>query len=187
MATAASLVVLRPSEPLWVVVAAGLAMFAVGLADDFLHFKPSSKLVAQIGLAAVPVFLGYRLDWVESRTLDVLLSMVWMVGITNAINLLDNMDGLCGGVSLIVSLSLVASLATNASAQPLAGYVAALAGSLAGFLVYNVHPAKIFMGDGGSLFIGFIPVQQQMRAHDCAAVDFQDDARAEQHEGQRPG
>jgi UDP-GlcNAc:undecaprenyl-phosphate GlcNAc-1-phosphate transferase len=155
LATLAAAIVVRPLQPLSLVMLTGLAMFGVGLTDDFVHLKPSTKLVAQIGVASVLVFFGYRLEWVQSLTLDAMLTMFWIVGITNAVNLLDNMDGLCGGVALVVAVSLLASIAPVEASRPLACYLAALAGAIAGFLVYNVHPASIFMGDGGSLFIGF--------------------------------
>jgi UDP-GlcNAc:undecaprenyl-phosphate GlcNAc-1-phosphate transferase len=155
LATIAAAIVLRPLQPLTIVLLTGLAMFGVGLTDDFVHLKPATKLIAQIGVASTLVFFGYRLEWVQSLTLDALLTMFWIVGITNAVNLLDNMDGLCGGVALVVAVSLLASIAPVEASRPLACYLAALAGAIAGFLVYNVHPASIFMGDGGSLFIGF--------------------------------
>jgi UDP-GlcNAc:undecaprenyl-phosphate GlcNAc-1-phosphate transferase len=155
VATIASLLALRPSPHLLLVAVTGAAMFGVGLVDDFVHLKPSTKLIAQIALASVLVFFGYRLEWVASMTFDAVLTMVWIVGITNAVNLLDNMDGLCGGVGLIVGVGLVMGLAPAGSSAALTCYIAALVGAMAGFLVYNVHPASIFMGDGGSLFIGF--------------------------------
>ena len=77
-------------------------MFVVGLVDDVLALKPATKLIAQIALASVLLFFGYRLNWLESRLLDSLLTLVWVVGLTNAFNLLDNMDGLCAGIALIV-------------------------------------------------------------------------------------
>jgi UDP-GlcNAc:undecaprenyl-phosphate GlcNAc-1-phosphate transferase len=84
-----------------------------------------------------------------------MLTLFWIVGVTNALNLLDNMDGLCGGITLIAGGFLLAGLAGQSSAPWLAPYLAALLGATAGFLVYNLHPASIFMGDTGSLFIGF--------------------------------
>jgi hypothetical protein len=87
---------LRPA--LVLVTGAGL-MFVVGLADDVRSFKPSTKLVAEIAVAAFLVFFGYHLNWVESLTVDTLLTLAWIVGITNAFNLLDNMDGLATGLA----------------------------------------------------------------------------------------
>ncbi len=137
---------------------AAMFMFAVGLVDDVLALKPSTKLIAQIAAAALLVYFGYRLNWIESRLLDSILTMVWVIGLTNAFNLLDNMDGLCAGTALIVSVMLIAGLATGASAERAGAeiiFLSLLAGAAAGFLVYNFPPASIFMGDSGSLLLGF--------------------------------
>jgi UDP-GlcNAc:undecaprenyl-phosphate GlcNAc-1-phosphate transferase len=137
---------------------AAMFMFVVGLVDDVLALKPSTKLIAQIAAAALLVYFGYRLNWIESRLLDSVLTMVWVIGLTNAFNLLDNMDGLCAGTALIVALMLIAGLATGASAERAGAeilFLSLLAGSAAGFLVYNFPPASIFMGDCGSLLLGF--------------------------------
>ncbi|MCC7418409.1 MAG: hypothetical protein IT176_14830 [Acidobacteria bacterium] len=135
---------------------AGL-IFATGLADDLVSLKPSTKLVVEIALASVFLFFRYRLNWTESLTLDTLLTLVWVVGMTNAFNLLDNMDGLCAGIALIVGSALVVSLLpaeTGTEAFLQLRYLALLLGATAGFLVYNYHPASIFMGDSGSLLLG---------------------------------
>src|SRR5437867_10728515 len=134
------------------------AIFFTGLVDDVLSLKPSTKLIAQIALASVLVFFGYRLNWLQSMTLDSLLTLFWIVGLTNAFNLLDNMDGLCAGIALIVGSALLIDLlpgATGTHAFAAAGYLAILLGATGGFLVYNLHPASIFMGDSGSLLLGF--------------------------------
>src|SRR5438093_6066911 len=134
------------------------AIFLTGLVDDVLSLKPSTKLIAQIALASVLVFFGYRLNWLQSMTLDSLLTLFWIVGLTNAFNLLDNMDGLCAGIALIVGSALLIDLlpgATGTHAYAAAGYLAILLGATGGFLVYNLHPASIFMGDSGSLLLGF--------------------------------
>lgn len=133
---------------------AGVLIFIVGLTDDILSLKPSTKLIAEIALAALFVFLGYGLHWTELPALDMLLTMVWLVGVTNAFNLLDNMDGLCGGVALIAGVALLAGLVGRPDVAAETRYLAILLGATAGFLVYNVHPASIFMGDAGSLFLG---------------------------------
>jgi UDP-GlcNAc:undecaprenyl-phosphate GlcNAc-1-phosphate transferase len=138
-----------------VLVIGGAMMFVVGLVDDLAPLKPYAKLIAEIAIASLMVFFGYRLTWTESLTLDTLLTMVWVVGLTNAFNLLDNMDGLCAGIALIAGASLLAALGLNGGvATPEAMHLALLLGATAGFLVYNFHPASIFMGDSGSLFIG---------------------------------
>ncbi len=141
-----------------ILVATAFIIFIVGLTDDIIHLKPFTKLIAQIALASTLVYFDYSLYWLESRLLDNLLTIVWVVGLTNAFNLLDNMDGLCGGTALIVSVTLMFGLMTGASRE-FAGseiaYLAMLAGAVAGFLVYNFPPASIFMGDSGALMLGF--------------------------------
>jgi UDP-GlcNAc:undecaprenyl-phosphate GlcNAc-1-phosphate transferase len=128
-------------------------MFLLGFADDVFRLKPQSKLLGQILIASFIAFLGFRLQWVTSLTLDTLLTIFWIVGITNAFNLLDNMDGLCAGTGMIAAVFLAIILSgTN---PEYARCAAILAGASAAFLVYNFNPASIFMGDCGSLMIGF--------------------------------
>lgn len=138
--------------------AAAMAIFAVGLIDDVFALKPATKLIGQIAVAAAVVYSGYRLSWLESRLLDSVLTIVWMVGLTNAFNLLDNMDGLCAGTALIVAVMLIIGLLTGVTrdvAGPEIAFLSVLAGAVAGFLVYNFPPASVFMGDSGSLMLGF--------------------------------
>ena len=137
---------------------ASIAVFITGLVDDILLLRPASKLVSQIAIAAALVYFGFRLHWVESRLIDSALTMVWVVGLTNAFNLLDNMDGLCAGIALIVAVMLLAGFwtgVTRESAAPEMTFLAILAGAAAGFLVFNFPPASIFMGDSGALLFGF--------------------------------
>lgn len=140
-----------------VLLACGAVIFGVGLTDDILTLKPSTKLVAQIAVASVLLSFGYRLGWAHSLTVDSLLTIAWIIGITNAFNLLDNMDGLAGGIALIAGSALLVNLLPLEPGivnELRVSYVAVLLGAVAGFLVYNYHPASIFMGDSGSLFIG---------------------------------
>jgi UDP-GlcNAc:undecaprenyl-phosphate GlcNAc-1-phosphate transferase len=141
-----------------VILFASVAMFITGLVDDILLLRPASKLVTQIAIAAALVYFGFRLHWVESRLLDSALTMVWVVGLTNAFNLLDNMDGLCAGIAMIVAVMLLAGFwtgVTRESAAPEMTFLAILTGAAAGFLVFNFPPASIFMGDSGALLFGF--------------------------------
>jgi UDP-GlcNAc:undecaprenyl-phosphate/decaprenyl-phosphate GlcNAc-1-phosphate transferase len=132
--------------PLFLVAA---QMFALGIYDDLRRINPATKLMGQIIAAATAVFFGYSLRFFGWPPLDALLTGIWIVGLTNAINLLDNMDGLAGGVALIATffLAFLGDLQHTS-------LILALAGAIAGFLVYNFHPASIFMGDAGSLFLG---------------------------------
>ncbi len=134
-------------------------MFLLGLIDDLRTMDPQHKLAGQIVLTAILVFLGFRLEWTSYKTINLFLSILWIVGITNAFNLLDNMDGLSAGVAFIAALFTFLLHISSPSAVSLAAVLlmtASYLGALLGFLVYNFNPASIFMGDAGSLFIGFV-------------------------------
>ena len=130
-------------------------LFILGLLDDFFHFRPQNKLIVQIVVASMVAFLGYRLRWAESLTGDTVLTIVWIVGITNAVNLLDNMDGLCAGITAIAAAFFSFLFYTEGSAHHLT-VALLLFGASAAFLIYNFNPASIFMGDCGSLPMGFV-------------------------------
>jgi UDP-GlcNAc:undecaprenyl-phosphate GlcNAc-1-phosphate transferase len=160
--------------PLFVVRGAGrfapfvliaLSMGAVGLFDDVRSLRPPAKLVLQIVLAAVLIDLGFVLRLSTYPLVNLFLTLVWIVGITNAFNLLDNMDGLAAGMAFIAAgfrLAFFLMDGDRAGAALMAGF----AGAAAGFLVRNFPPAKVFMGDAGSLFIGFF------LAGACLAGDY---------------
>jgi UDP-GlcNAc:undecaprenyl-phosphate GlcNAc-1-phosphate transferase len=129
-------------------------LFVVGLVDDILHTKPYQKLIGQVMGAAYIIYYGLSLPWTSYSSLNVALTIFWLIGITNAINLLDNMDGLAPGIAFIATCFLAISfITTNQPAEVMLLIV--FIGALAGFLVYNFNPASIFMGDSGSLFVGF--------------------------------
>ena len=130
-------------------------LFALGVIDDIVYIKPYTKLIAQVIAAAAVVSFGLHLPWTHSKTINDLLTIFWLVGITNAINLLDNMDGLAGGVSLIACVFLIITFLLNGQAAE-AVLPALLGGALLGFLVYNFSPASVFMGDCGSMSLGFM-------------------------------
>lgn len=142
------------SRQSWVVLGASTLLFLVGMIDDFLKIKPYQKLIGQLlGVAGV-MYFGLVLPWTNSASLNMLITLVWLIGITNAINMLDNMDGLAVGIAAIAAIFLGINFALNGQfneALMLAGF----AGALLGFLIYNHSPASIFMGDCGSMFIGF--------------------------------
>ncbi|MDY6879385.1 MAG: hypothetical protein V2J25_13570 [Desulfatiglans sp.] len=135
-------------------------IFGLGLADDILDMDPQHKLAGQIVIASVLVFFGFQLGWTGSKTLNVFLSILWIVGITNAFNLLDNMDGLSAGIAFIGGAFLIVwhwqSAQDSVQSAAILLFTASYVGALLGFLVYNFNPASIFMGDAGSLFIGFV-------------------------------
>jgi UDP-GlcNAc:undecaprenyl-phosphate GlcNAc-1-phosphate transferase len=129
-------------------------MFLLGLLDDFVRLKPYAKLIGQITISTAFTLFGTRLHWLASPVLDQALTIFWLVGIANALNLLDNLDGLAGGVAAIVAAYLV-FFCHDSGQYAAAAMAAAFCGSIIGFLVFNVNPASIFMGDCGSLFLGF--------------------------------
>jgi UDP-GlcNAc:undecaprenyl-phosphate GlcNAc-1-phosphate transferase len=133
--------------------AGALAMFTLGAVDDEWHFRATTKLVAQTVIAAGIIYLAPDVRLTGLPVLDQLIALGWIVGITNAFNLLDNMDGLSAGIAVIAGLFYLAIL-VDAGSVPLALAMAAFTGATLGFLIYNFQPAKIFMGDAGSLFIG---------------------------------
>jgi UDP-GlcNAc:undecaprenyl-phosphate GlcNAc-1-phosphate transferase len=128
-------------------------MFVVGIYDDVRHINPATKLIGQIISAATAIFFGYSLNFFTWAPLDALLTAIWIVGLTNSLNLLDNMDGLAGGIALIAALYLAFLFTQQGDAQHVV-LALALAGALGGFLLHNFFPASIFMGDAGSLFLG---------------------------------
>src|SRR5437763_2614323 len=138
----------------WVVMGASTALFAVGLVDDFLHIKPYQKLIGQVMGASAVVYFGLLLPWGWGASVGLVVTIFWLIGITNAINLLDNMDGLASGISAIAAVFIAASFAANGQMVE-AATLAAFAAALLGFLCYNTNPASIFMGDCGSMFVGF--------------------------------
>ncbi|HZT71187.1 MAG TPA: hypothetical protein VFC10_15760 [Terriglobia bacterium] len=156
VAFGAGLLALRPRvDGLWPLVGAAAFLFAVGLVDDLRTLRPHVKLVLQVAAASVLPIAGLVLPWTPYRILNDVITLFWMVGITNAVNLLDNMDGLAGGVAALAcifqALYFLVNMQTAAAMVPLL-----LAAAIAGFLVFNFHPASIFMGDCGSLFLGFM-------------------------------
>ncbi len=148
------LVLVPHTEQGWVVVGAASFLFFVGLIDDWLHVKPYQKLIGQIIGAAIVVNYGLVLPWTRSLPMNMLITIFWLIGITNAINLLDNMDGLATGIAAIASCFLTYNFLTG-NQMTEAVMMAVFAAALLGFLVYNSNPASIFMGDSGSMFIGF--------------------------------
>jgi UDP-GlcNAc:undecaprenyl-phosphate GlcNAc-1-phosphate transferase len=149
-------------EVQWDLLGVSSLVFLLGLYDDLKQMSPPAKLMGQILAAAAAVFLGYTTNFFTPKILNsvvaqlpnIVLTFIWLVGLTNAINLLDNMDGLAGGISLITALFLSYFFwrGVDFGLFPLA---MALGGSLLAFVVYNFPPASIFMGDSGSLFLGF--------------------------------
>ena len=137
-----------------VVLLASSFLFLVGLLDDIFQAKPYQKLIGQVMGAALVVYYGLTLPWTGSLVVNTALTIFWLIGITNAVNLLDNMDGLAAGVAAIAAATLAANFLSGGQLNE-AVLLAVFAAALLGFLAYNSNPATIFMGDCGSLFIGF--------------------------------
>ncbi len=140
-----------------------VAFFAIGLADDLFNLPPLTRLVMQIIVAALAWYSGVQIDFLTipgmgliklPELISLSITIIWLVGMANAINWIDGLDGLAAGVSGIAAVSMLVSCLFMK--QPAAALLAAaLAGGCLGFLRYNFNPAQIFMGDGGAYFIGF--------------------------------
>ncbi len=140
---------------LLVVMAAAVFLALVGLVDDVRQLSPLWRVVAEVAAAIAIWSAGTGVIVTTSEPVNMGLTVLWFVGITNAFNLLDNMDGLAAGIAAIASLTMFAIATTNDQFL-VAGLAVGLAGCAVGFLRHNFHPARIYMGDGGSLFIGFL-------------------------------
>jgi len=144
------------AEPWAPVLLASLAMCCVGIFDDRLQLSPLAKLVASLAIGAFLVFLLAGAAPAGAIPLaETLVATVWFAGLCHAVNLLDNMDGLAAGVALVAALFLAALLVVPLG-PGLVLLLVVLAGALAGFLFWNRPPARLFMGDSGSLFIGAV-------------------------------
>jgi UDP-GlcNAc:undecaprenyl-phosphate GlcNAc-1-phosphate transferase len=145
------------------ILAGGLIVFLVGMLDDMYQLSPWVKLLGQCLAAAVAMYFGVIVHFVTNPFdgllalgyLSLPLTFLWIVGVTNAINLIDGLDGLAGGVSAIAAATMgIVSLLHGQTAVAITAFI--LVAAIAGFLPYNFHPARTFMGDGGSNFLGFV-------------------------------
>lgn len=139
------------------------AVFVVGIFDDIYRLSPWTKLAAQIAAACIAVYFGVRVQVMTNPfdgvfqlgILSIPLTILWIIGITNAVNLTDGLDGLAGGVCGIAAIT-IAIVAWKGDQTAVTFLALVLAGAIAGFLPHNFHPARIFMGDSGSMFLGFV-------------------------------
>jgi UDP-GlcNAc:undecaprenyl-phosphate GlcNAc-1-phosphate transferase len=157
--------IIRPDEPYtWAIVTGAFVIIITGVLDDMMELSAKLKLLGQIIAALIVVVAGdVQMEFIklpfggvlEFGYFSIPLTILWIVGITNAINLIDGLDGLAAGVSSIALLTIGGMALTMQN-----GFVVVMAAillfSTLGFLVYNFHPAKIFMGDTGALFLGFM-------------------------------
>ncbi len=148
----------------WVLFAGGLLVFGVGFLDDLRGLLPRGKLLVQVIAALLLCAFDIRIEsiqftenyGIEFGIYSWPVTVLWVVVVTNAINLIDGLDGLAGGIAIIASAA-IAIAAFQLHGQPAtAGLAVILAGSLVGFLFFNFNPARIYLGDGGSLLIGFL-------------------------------
>lgn len=142
------------SQVIGILFGATLVSF-LGIWDDRWGLRPLLKLFGQVVAAMILLATGITVEFLRDPLLNSLVTVVWVVGITNSLNLLDNMDGLSGGVAMVAS-AFFFLLAVFSGQYLVASLTAALLGSCIGFLYYNFNPARIFMGDTGSLFLGYV-------------------------------
>jgi UDP-GlcNAc:undecaprenyl-phosphate GlcNAc-1-phosphate transferase len=145
------------------VLVGGLAMCLVGAVDDIRGLPVSRKLIAQVAVAILAYACGFRIDGVALPFVGTLsmgifalpVTILWIIGITNAVNLIDGLDGLAAGVAFFAAFTTF--IVALIGGSPFAAWMAApLMGVLAGFLFFNFNPARIFMGDSGSYFLGYV-------------------------------
>lgn len=154
---------LRTDRQLTGVFLGGTVMFFTGLVDDLIDIKPMTKLFFEMVAALILIWSGVQIDVlrlpfgirIDFGIVAFLFTFLWVCGITNAVNLIDGLDGLAGGMSVVI-LVVTGSLAIIDRRPDVISLCFILAAATLGFLVYNAHPASIFMGDCGSLFLGFM-------------------------------
>ena len=161
------MVFLEKDSQLWGVILSGTLMYLVGVVDDLKGFPAKVKLLGQIACATIMYCFSIRITTMANLlpwgpglirfpvVISFLVTVVWIVGVTNAVNLIDGLDGLAAGVCCIASLS-IAYTAHLHDRMTTCSIMSALAGACVGFLMFNFNPAKIFMGDSGSLFLGYM-------------------------------
>ena len=163
--TTAMLIFLKFDPRVVTIVMGGALIYILGVIDDIKHLSAKVKFLGQTFVALIMYVNGIRIEFLtnflgegNSQLGDVLcfiITMVWIVGITNTVNLIDGLDGLAAGTAAIASLCIDYTAYIHGTYLA-AGAMLALAGATLGFLPYNFYPAKIFMGDGGSLYLGFM-------------------------------
>ena len=156
--------ILRPEDPTAPFIILGALMIIItGVLDDMFEITAKAKLLGQLIAAGIVIYGGLDIEFIklpfggvlDFGYLNIPLTIIWIVGITNAINLIDGLDGLAAGVSTIALIT-IAGMALMMGNAFVFAMASILAVSALGFLFYNFHPAKIFMGDTGALFLGFM-------------------------------
>jgi UDP-GlcNAc:undecaprenyl-phosphate GlcNAc-1-phosphate transferase len=144
-----------PSSQVLVILLGGLVLGVLGLMDDWVTVRPSVKLLVQAAAGFALWFADVRAGLFGVEALDLALTVVWVVAVTNAVNLLDNMDGLTAGVSAVAAFTFFGVAAARGD-YLVASFALAVAGASLGFLRHNLPPATIFLGDAGALMLGFL-------------------------------
>lgn len=169
LATSISMLVFGSGyEKVYVILIGGALMYLVGLVDDIKPMKAWMKLTSQLAIVILMYALGVRINFIQNffgtgvinlgGIITFILSVLWMLGITNAINLIDGLDGLAAGTVAIdaVTMAYISYIINGSGKAAVCVGMAALAGSCIGFLPFNFSPAKTFMGDSGALYLGFM-------------------------------
>lgn len=173
--TVAMIIPAGMNEQIKIAMLGGILMYGLGVVDDIMDIKPITKFLGQIVIASMVYWMGIRIKFISNyfgapntdananvilgAGVAYLLTVFWIVGITNAVNLMDGLDGLAAGSAAIMSASLayIAYIhGTRLGAMPVCIALVAVAGGCLGFLPYNFAPAKTFMGDGGALYLGYM-------------------------------
>ncbi len=150
-------------RPIQGILLGGVFIVIFGIADDYLRLRPWVKLLGQVAGALFLVVFGVQIETLNIPLVGSIIlgwwavpvTIVWVVAVTNVINLIDGLDGLAAGISSIAAVTLLVSALQTHQPPASALLAAALAGAVLGFLPYNFNPAKIFMGDAGSMFAGY--------------------------------
>jgi len=158
-------------KQLTAIVVGGTLVMLLGLWDDRFGMHPVKKMAGQSMAAVIVLSAGIQFHLADSPFVNLAVSLVWIVGLTNAMNLLDNMDGLSGG-STLISSSFVFLVAAYNGQFLVAAMALSLMGACLGFLRYNFAPASIFMGDAGSLFLGFITSVMSLKLRPAAGAEI---------------
>ena len=166
--TIAMLIFGRAFDKIHIIVLGGALMYLVGLVDDIKPLKAWMKLLLQLAIVIMMYVMGVRINFIQNffgqgiinfgAVVTFLVSVLWMLGITNAINLIDGLDGLAAGTIAIDALTMayISFIINGSGKMAVCVGMMALAGACVGFLPYNFSPAKTFMGDGGALYLGFM-------------------------------
>lgn len=148
--------ILSIAPRLGIIFAGAVVIWALGLADDVRHLSPWTRLVVEALVAVALVFFGVRASlFVDSAFFGTFITVLWVVGLVNAFNMLDNMDGLTAGVGAIIAF-FFCIVALQVGQLFIAAFLCCMIGALGGFLIYNFPPASIFLGDSGATMMGYL-------------------------------